>query len=39
MEMAEPGNSLVEEVSGLLEDKTSIDKVMQMEMALVVGRT
>ena len=37
VEVAEPGNSLMEEVSGLLENKTSINEVTWMEMVLVVG--
>ena len=39
MEVTKPGDSSVEEVSGLLEDKASIDEVTRVEAALVVGRT
>ena len=39
VEVAEPGNSSVEEVAGLLENKASIDEVTRVETALVVGRT
>ena len=37
--MAEPGNSSVEEVAGLLENEASIDEMMRVETALVIGRT
>ena len=39
VEVAEPGNSSMEEVAGLFENKTSIYEVTQMEMALVIGQT